>query len=126
MRRKGIGVGDRGSEMPVLVVIDPDHDPDTYEDREMVQNHRQEVGMSQLCSRMAQVSGDLLKAGPCVVDAVKTPRPTVQSVQLGLVEAKRQGDKPTQCHFKKAGVQATRVRARGRSRKAAIGEAGIR
>jgi large subunit ribosomal protein L3 len=54
----------------------------------------------------------VLKAGPCVVAQVKTAATDgYESVQLGLVEAKpTKENKPTQGHFKKAGVPATRVR----------------
>ena len=54
----------------------------------------------------------VLKAGPCVVAQVKTAGTDgYESVQLGLVEAKpTKENKPTQGHFKKAGVPATRVR----------------
>src|SRR5581483_11799236 len=49
----------------------------------------------------------VLKAGPCVVSQVKTAeKDGYQAVQLGLVEAKpRKENKPTEGHFKKAGVQ---------------------
>jgi large subunit ribosomal protein L3 len=51
----------------------------------------------------------VLKAGPCVVAQVKTAATDgYESVQLGLVEAKpTKENKPTQGHFKKAGVPAT-------------------
>ncbi len=54
----------------------------------------------------------MLKAGPCVVAQVKTVETDgYQAVQLGLVEAKpTKENKPSQGHFKKAGVPATRVR----------------
>jgi len=54
----------------------------------------------------------VLKAGPCVVAQVKTAATDgYESVQLGFVEAKpTKENKPTQGHFKKAGVPATRVR----------------
>ena len=54
----------------------------------------------------------VLKAGPCVVAQVKTAGTDgYESVQLGLVEAKpKKENKPSQGHFKKAGVPATRVR----------------
>jgi len=54
----------------------------------------------------------VLKAGPCVVSQVKTAeKDGYQAVQLGLVEAKaHKENKPTEGHFKKAGVPPTRVR----------------
>jgi large subunit ribosomal protein L3 len=54
----------------------------------------------------------VLKAGPCVVAQVKTvEHDGYAAVQLGLVEAKASKEnKPTQGHFKKAGVPPTRVR----------------
>jgi large subunit ribosomal protein L3 len=54
----------------------------------------------------------VLKAGPCVIAQVKTVETDgYQAVQLGLVEAKpTKENKPSQGHFKKAGVPATRVR----------------
>jgi large subunit ribosomal protein L3 len=54
----------------------------------------------------------VLKAGPCVVAQVKTVESDgYQSVQLGLVEVRpKKENKPTQGHFKKAGVPPTRVR----------------
>lgn len=54
----------------------------------------------------------VLKAGPCVVAQVKTVGTDgYESVQLGLVDAKpTKENKPSQGHFKKAGVPATRVR----------------
>jgi len=54
----------------------------------------------------------VLKAGPCVVAQVKTvENDGYQAVQLGLVEAApSKENKPTQGHFKKAGVPPTRVR----------------
>jgi large subunit ribosomal protein L3 len=53
----------------------------------------------------------VLKAGPCVVSQVKTAeKDGYEAVQLGLVEAKpRKENKPTEGHFKKAGVPPTRV-----------------
>ena len=62
----------------------------------------------------------VLKAGPCVVAQVKTVETDgYEAVQLGLVEAKpTKENKPTQGHFKKAGVPPTRVRARGEACKA--------
>jgi large subunit ribosomal protein L3 len=54
----------------------------------------------------------VIKAGPCVVVQAKTAQTDgYESVQLGFVEAKpTKENKPTQGHFKKAGVPATRVR----------------
>jgi len=54
----------------------------------------------------------VLKAGPCVVAQVKTAgKDGYEAVQLGLVEAgKHKENKPTEGHFKKAGVPPTRVR----------------
>ncbi|MBF8301240.1 MAG: ribosomal protein, partial [Acidobacteria bacterium] len=54
----------------------------------------------------------VLKAGPCVVVQAKTVETDgYEAVQLGLVEAKpTRENKPSQGHFKKAGVPATRIR----------------
>ncbi|HVZ21103.1 MAG TPA: 50S ribosomal protein L3 [Vicinamibacterales bacterium] len=71
------------------------------------------VGMTQLFAADGTVSpATVLKAGPCVVAQVKTATADgYEAVQLGLVEAKpTRENKPTQGHFKKAGVPATRVR----------------
>jgi large subunit ribosomal protein L3 len=71
------------------------------------------VGMTQLFAADGTVSpATVLKAGPCVVAQVKTAAADgYEAVQLGLVEAKASKEnKPTQGHFKKAGVPATRVR----------------
>ena len=71
------------------------------------------VGMTQLFAADGKVSpATVLKAGPCVVAQVKTAATDgYESVQLGLVEAHpSKENKPTQGHFKKAGVPATRVR----------------
>ncbi len=71
------------------------------------------VGMTQLFAADGSVApATVLKAGPCVVAQVKTAGSDgYESVQLGLVEAKpTKENKPTQGHFKKAGVPATRVR----------------
>ena len=71
------------------------------------------LGMTQLFAADGTVSpATLLKAGPCIVAQVKTAGADgYESVQLGLVEAKpTRENKPTQGHFKKAGVPATRVR----------------
>ena len=71
------------------------------------------VGMTQLF----QADGTalpvtVLKAGPCVVAQVKTVETDgYAAVQLGLVDARpSKENKPTQGHFKKAGVPPTRVR----------------
>jgi large subunit ribosomal protein L3 len=71
------------------------------------------VGMTQLFAADGTVSpATVLKAGPCVVAQVKTvDHDGYEAVQLGLVEAKpAKENKPTEGHFKKAGVPATRVR----------------
>ena len=71
------------------------------------------VGMTQLFAADGTVSpATVLKAGPCIVAQVKTVQTDgYESVQLGLVEAKpTKENKPSQGHFKKAGVPATRVR----------------
>jgi large subunit ribosomal protein L3 len=71
------------------------------------------VGMTQLFAADGRVSpATVLKAGPCVVAQVKTVETDgYAAVQIGLVEAKpTKENKPTQGHFKKAGVPATRVR----------------
>jgi large subunit ribosomal protein L3 len=71
------------------------------------------VGMTQLFAADGTVSpATVLKAGPCVVAQVKTvDHDGYEAVQLGLVEAKpTKENKPTQGHFKKANVPATRVR----------------
>src|SRR6476661_5138234 len=71
------------------------------------------VGMTQLFAADGTVSpATVIKAGPCVVAQVKTSGTDgYEAVQLGLVEAKpTKENKPTQGHFKKAGVPATRVR----------------
>ena len=54
----------------------------------------------------------VVKAGPCVVLQAKNAQSDgYEAVQLGLVEAKpTKENKPSQGHFKKAGVPATRVR----------------
>jgi large subunit ribosomal protein L3 len=54
----------------------------------------------------------VLKAGPCVVSQVKTAeKDGYEAVQLGLVEARaHKENKPTEGHFKKAGLPPTRVR----------------
>jgi large subunit ribosomal protein L3 len=71
------------------------------------------VGMTQLFQPDGRVQpATVLKAGPCVVAQVKTvEHDGYEAVQLGLVEAKRSKEnKPTEGHFKKAGVPPTRVR----------------
>ena len=70
------------------------------------------IGMTQLFEQDGTVHpATVLKAGPCVVSQVKTAeKDGYQAVQLGLVEAKpRKENKPTEGHFKKAGVPPTRV-----------------
>ena len=71
------------------------------------------VGMTQLFTADGIVRpATVLKAGPCVVVQAKTVQTDgYEAVQLGLVEAKpTRENKPSQGHFKKAGVPATRVR----------------
>ena len=71
------------------------------------------VGMTQLFQPDGSVQpATVIKAGPCVVAQVKTvENDGYAAVQLGLVEAKpSKENKPTQGHFKKAGVPPTRVR----------------
>ena len=71
------------------------------------------VGMTQLFAADGSVHpATVLKAGPCVVAQVKTvEKDGYEAVQLGLVEAgKHKENKPTEGHFKKAGVPPTRVR----------------
>ena len=71
------------------------------------------VGMTQLFAPDGTVHpATVLKAGPCVVSQVKTAeKDGYEAVQLGLVEAKpHKENKPTEGHFKKAGVPPTRVR----------------
>ena len=71
------------------------------------------VGMTQLFAADGTVApATVIKAGPCVVAQVKTTSTDgYEAVQLGFVEAKpAKENKPTQGHFKKAGVPATRVR----------------
>jgi large subunit ribosomal protein L3 len=71
------------------------------------------VGMTQLFTADGTVlPATVLKAGPCVVAQVKTVETDgYEAVQLGLVEAKpTKENKPSQGHFKKAGVPPTRVR----------------
>ena len=71
------------------------------------------VGMTQLFDADGAVHpATVLKAGPCVVAQVKSATSDgYEAVQIGLVEAKpTRENKPSQGHFKKAGVPATRVR----------------
>ena len=71
------------------------------------------VGMTQLFAADGTVQpATVLRAGPCVVVQAKTVQTDgYEAVQLGLVEAKpTKENKPSQGHFKKAGVPATRVR----------------
>jgi large subunit ribosomal protein L3 len=58
------------------------------------------------------VPATVIKAGPCVVVQAKTAATDgYEAVQLGLVDEKAAAaDKPTQGHFKKAGVPPTRIR----------------
>jgi large subunit ribosomal protein L3 len=71
------------------------------------------VGMTQLFDADGTVHpATVLKAGPCVVAQVKTAeRDGYEAVQLGLVDANPgKENKPTEGHFKKAGVPPTRIR----------------
>jgi large subunit ribosomal protein L3 len=71
------------------------------------------LGMTQLFAADGTVQpATVLKAGPCVVVQAKTVQADgYEAVQLGLVEAKpTKENKPSQGHFKKAGVPPTRVR----------------
>ena len=71
------------------------------------------VGMTQLFAADGTVQpATVLKAGPCVVAQVKTvERDGYEAVQLGLVDARTtKENKPSQGHFKNAGVPPTRVR----------------
>ena len=71
------------------------------------------VGMTQLFAADGTVQpATVLRAGPCVVVQAKTLETDgYEAVQLGLVEPKpTKENKPSQGHFKKAGVPATRVR----------------
>lgn len=58
------------------------------------------------------VPATVIKAGPCVVVQAKTAATDgYEAVQIGLVDdSAPKANKPTQGHFKKAGVPATRVR----------------
>ena len=70
------------------------------------------VGMTQVFDADGTVHpATVIKAGPCVVVQAKTAQTDgYEAVQLGLVEAKpRKENKPTEGHFKKAGVPPTRV-----------------
>ena len=70
------------------------------------------IGMTQLFDGDGVVHpATVLKAGPCVVSQVKTAQKDgYEAVQLGLVEARASKEnKPTEGHFKKAGVPPTRV-----------------
>ena len=69
--------------------------------------------MTQLFAKDGTVQpATVLKAGPCVVVQAKTVEADgYEAVQLGLVEVKpTKENKPSQGHFKRAGVPATRVR----------------
>jgi large subunit ribosomal protein L3 len=71
------------------------------------------IGMTQLFTQDGAVHpATVLKAGPCVVSQVKTvDHDGYEAVQLGLVETRpHKENKPTEGHFKKAGVPPTRVR----------------
>src|SRR5712691_9377770 len=71
------------------------------------------VGMTQVFDADGTVHpATVIKAGPCVVVQAKTAQTDgYQAIQLGLVEeTPAKANKPTQGHFKKANVPATRVR----------------
>jgi large subunit ribosomal protein L3 len=71
------------------------------------------VGMTQLFQADGRVEPvTVLKAGPCVVAQVKTVATDgYAAAQLGLVDARpSKENKPSQGHFKKAGVPPTRIR----------------
>ena len=71
------------------------------------------IGMTQVFDPDGTVHpATVIKAGPCVVVQAKTAQTDgYESVQLGLVEeSPAKANKPTQGHFKKANVPATRVR----------------
>ena len=71
------------------------------------------IGMTQLFAADGTVHpATVLKAGPCVVVQAKTIETDgYEAVQIGLVEARpTRENKPSQGHFKKSGVPATRVR----------------
>src|SRR6478672_13626994 len=71
------------------------------------------LGMTQLFSEDGSVTPvTVIKAGPCIVVQKKTVNTDgYDAVQLGLVEEKapRRVNKPTEGHFKRAGVPPTRV-----------------
>ena len=71
------------------------------------------LGMTQLFSDDGSVTPvTVIKAGPCIVVQKKTVNTDgYNAVQLGLVEDKgpRRVNKPTEGHFKRAGVPPTRV-----------------
>src|SRR5262249_45127392 len=71
------------------------------------------LGMTQLFLEDGSVTPvTVLKAGPCIVVQKKTVNSDgYDAVQLGLVEDKapRRVNKPTEGHFKRAGVPPTRV-----------------
>jgi large subunit ribosomal protein L3 len=71
------------------------------------------VGMTQLFAPDGTVRpATVLKAGPCVVVQTKTvDNDGYEAVQLGFVEERPfKANKPSEGHFKKANVPATRVR----------------
>jgi large subunit ribosomal protein L3 len=71
------------------------------------------VGMTQVFDPDGTVHpATVIKAGPCVVVQAKTAQTDgYEAIQLGLVEeTPAKANKPTQGHFKKANVPATRVR----------------
>ncbi len=71
------------------------------------------LGMTQIfLADGTAVPATVIKAGPCVVVQAKTTGTDgYEAVQLGLVDERpAAADKPTQGHFKKAGVPPTRVR----------------
>jgi large subunit ribosomal protein L3 len=71
------------------------------------------VGMTQLFTPDGTVvPATVLKAGPCVVVQAKTVQADgYEAVQLGFVDSRpTKENKPSQGHFKKAGVPATRIR----------------
>jgi large subunit ribosomal protein L3 len=71
------------------------------------------VGMTQVFDADGTVHpATVIKAGPCVVVQAKTAQTDgYEAVQLGLVEeTPAKSNKPTNGHFKKANVPATRVR----------------
>ncbi|HSF25094.1 MAG TPA: 50S ribosomal protein L3 [Blastocatellia bacterium] len=71
------------------------------------------LGMTQLFDEDGTVTPvTVIKAGPCIVVQKKTVNTDgYNAVQLGLVEEKppRKVNKPTEGHFKRAGVPPTRV-----------------